>query len=89
MFGILPAYGFFIRHAKGIELQDIDVGFTKDDFRPAFVLDQVDGIDLQNCQAPKVSGVPTLVMMKAKKVKAHQFAGIPDFSIDADARTEK
>ena len=29
MFGIVPAYGFFIRHAKGIELSDVDVGYNE------------------------------------------------------------
>ena len=41
MFGMLPAYGFFIRHAKGIELNDVEVGFMKEDRRPAFVLESV------------------------------------------------
>jgi hypothetical protein len=36
---MLPAYGFFIRHAKGIELNDVDVAYIKEDRRPAFVLD--------------------------------------------------
>ena len=41
MFGMLPAYGFFIRHAKGIELTNVEVGFMQEDRRPAFVLDHV------------------------------------------------
>ena len=69
MFGMVPAYGFFIRHASGIELNDVDVGYLKEDRRPAFVLDSVDGIELENCKAQKANGVPTLVMMKAKGVK--------------------
>ena len=44
MFGIVPAYGFFIRHASGIEMNDVDVSYLKEDRRPAFVLDSVDGI---------------------------------------------
>jgi len=39
MFGMLPAYGFFIRHAKGIELNNVEVGFMEEDRRPAFVLE--------------------------------------------------
>ena len=39
MFGMLPAYGFFIRHAGNIELNDVDVSFLQEDRRPAFVLD--------------------------------------------------
>jgi hypothetical protein len=38
IFGILPAWGFFIRHAKGIELDGIDLSTILPDKRPAFVL---------------------------------------------------
>jgi hypothetical protein len=38
MFGILPAWGFFIRHAKGIELDGLDLSTMTPDQRPAFVV---------------------------------------------------
>ena len=41
MFGITPAYGFYVRHARGISFDDVEVSFEKDDARPAFVLDDV------------------------------------------------
>jgi hypothetical protein len=34
MFGLLPAHGFFIRHAKGIEMANVEVGFLDEDRRP-------------------------------------------------------
>jgi polygalacturonase len=88
MFGILPAYGFFIRHAKGIELNDVQVATLKEDRRPAFVLDSVEGIELENCKAARVDGVPALVVMKAKSVSAHRCAGIADFQGDSLDRKE-
>jgi len=88
MFGILPAYGFFLRHAKGIELNDLQVATLKEDRRPAFVLDSVEGIEFENCKAAQVNGVPTLVMMKAKGVSTHHCAGIPDFQADSVAHKE-
>jgi hypothetical protein len=60
MFGMLPAYGFFIRHAKGIELNGIEVDYMKEDRRPAFVLDSVEGITLEHCKAARASGAPGL-----------------------------
>lgn len=45
MFGVLPASTFYIRHAKNITFDNIRVSFAKEDFRPAFVLDNVHGID--------------------------------------------
>uniref|UniRef100_Q01X09 Glycoside hydrolase, family 28 n=1 Tax=Solibacter usitatus (strain Ellin6076) TaxID=234267 RepID=Q01X09_SOLUE len=88
MFGILPAYGFFIRHAAGIQLNDIDVSYIKEDRRPAFVLDSVDGVTLENCKARRTATVPTLVMMNAKAVEARHCAGLPDFRTDSAARKE-
>jgi len=88
MFGIVPAYGFFIRHASGIELNDVDVSYLKEDRRPAFVLDGVDGIALENCKAQKANGVAMLVMMNAKDVEAHHCAGLADFRADSAARKE-
>lgn len=45
MFGVLPASTFYVRHAKNITFDNIRVSFQKEDFRPAFVLDNVHGID--------------------------------------------
>src|ERR1035441_5381980 len=54
MFGMMPAYGFFFRHVKGVELHNVEVGFLKEDRRPPFVLDTVKEGDLQHVKAQKV-----------------------------------
>ncbi len=51
MFGITPAYGFYLRHVNGIELNNVEVRFDSEDQRPAFVLDQVEDADLINVKA--------------------------------------
>jgi hypothetical protein len=88
MFGILPAYGFFIRHAAGVQLNDVDVSYTKEDNRPAFVLDSVNDVSLENCRAEKTSGARTLVMANAKAVETRHCANLPDFHGDAATRKE-
>jgi hypothetical protein len=45
MFGDIPAYGFFIRHVQGIELNNVEVSYASADMRPAFVLKDVSGAD--------------------------------------------
>jgi polygalacturonase len=42
MFGILPAYGFYIRHASNISFEDIRLSTKEEDLRPAFY-----GVDLK------------------------------------------
>ncbi len=38
MFGTLPAYGFYVRHAARVEVNHVDLRFEKENLRPAFVL---------------------------------------------------
>ncbi len=42
----LPAWGFYIRHAKNIVMDDVQLIAQKADYRPAIVLDDVHGITL-------------------------------------------
>lgn len=88
MFGILPAYGFFIRHAKGIELNDVSVSYMQEDRRPAFVLDSAERITLENCKPQKAQGAPGLVMMKSKSITVHNCEGLADFKGDSVASKE-
>lgn len=41
MFGELPAWGVYIRHARDIQFTDLTISATKTDFRTAIVLDDV------------------------------------------------
>ena len=41
MFGVLPAYAFYVRHARDVHLSDIRIAMRRQDARPAFVLDDV------------------------------------------------
>jgi hypothetical protein len=43
MFKELPAWGFFIRHAKGIKFENVTLSCEKKDYRTAIVLDDVHG----------------------------------------------
>ncbi len=46
MFKELPAWGFYIRHAKGIKLENITLSAERKDYRTALVLDDVHGAEL-------------------------------------------
>jgi hypothetical protein len=88
MFGMLPAYGFFVRHARGIELTNVEVGFMQEDRRPAFVLDSVDGADFQHVKAQKAAGVSTIVLKKVRNFTSHSCTPLPDAQIPAVERRE-
>lgn len=46
MFGELPAWGFYVRHVEGLTMKNISVQAREKDYRPAFVFDDVDGLQL-------------------------------------------
>jgi polygalacturonase len=66
MFGTMPAYGFFIRHVKGIELRDVEVSYIKDDARPAFVLEDVKGVEFNHVKAQHADDSPVFVLKNVR-----------------------
>ncbi len=88
MFGMMPAYGFFVRHARGVELSNVEVGFMKEDTRPAFVLDNVKGIDFRHVRAQKAGGVPSFVLLNVEDFTAHGSPVIADTHVDKVERKE-
>ena len=47
----LPAWGFYIRHAKNVHFQNVKLTAEAKDYRPAFVFDDVQGGSLTNVKA--------------------------------------
>ena len=63
MFGYsLPAYGFYVRHAKNISFQNVDFQLRNPDMRPAYALDDVQDIVIQTKGNP-----PFLVKQELRK----------------------
>ena len=82
MFGVLPAYGFFIRHAKNVSLNSIDVRYSREESRPAFMLDDVTGADFVHVNAQKAANVPAFVLKNVRDFNAVQCKGISDSHFD-------
>jgi len=64
MFGTMPAYGFYFRHLKGLQLSDVEVRTMKDDARPAFVLDDVEHADFIHVKTQTGAGAFALDNVK-------------------------
>ena len=78
MFGTMPAYGFFVRHVKNLELRDVDVTFVKDEMRPVMVLNDVAGADFDHVKARRMPGVPFFMLQKVSDFAVHNCPGLPD-----------
>ena len=48
MFGELPAWGFYIRHVKGLEMKNIKLKILEPDYRPSIVFDNVHDVKINN-----------------------------------------
>jgi len=56
MFGAMPAYGFFIRHAREIEITETKLSYIQPDARPAFVLNDVQDAVFARLNAQRGTG---------------------------------
>jgi hypothetical protein len=63
MFGILPAFGFYTRHAEGLTMTNVQVRWDNVDARPAMVFDDVKALDLDGFRAGTMSGSQPMVWM--------------------------
>jgi hypothetical protein len=61
MFGVLPAYGLYARHVRGLTVRDVSFTTTIEDGRPAIVLDDIDTGDLRGVRARVKANVPAVV----------------------------
>jgi polygalacturonase len=83
MFGDLPAYGFFIRHIKGLQMRDVEVSYLTPDQRPAFWLNDVIGAEFIHVKAQREVDVPTFVLKHVSNFSLQQSWPL------ADQRLEK
>ena len=78
MFGIIPAYGFFVRHVKGIEFNDVQVTVQAEDQRPAFLLEDVSDAEFNRLKADHAPAIPTFVLKNVTDFSLRQSRGLPD-----------
>jgi hypothetical protein len=63
MFGRLPAYGMYIRHADRIRMHNLDLIADKADERPAIVCDDVSDLVVSGLEATSPTGDTPLVLL--------------------------
>lgn len=64
MFGELPVWGFYIRHADGIKIKNMVLTCKGADYRPAFIADDVKGLSLNSLSIPQVKAKPVVLLNK-------------------------
>jgi polygalacturonase len=81
MFGDIPAYGFFIRHVKGLEMNNVELHYMKEELRPPFILNDVKGATFRFLKAQHAETVPTFVLRDVQEFITHQ-SSVPDTRLE-------
>ncbi len=79
MFGELPATGFFIRHARNVEMSNVEIQTDRPDARPAFWLQDVTGADFFRLRLP--SG-PRFALDGVSRFRSFGSQGAADVSFE-------
>jgi hypothetical protein len=72
MFGELPAWGLFVRHARNIRCENVQFSLAAPDFRPAIVVQDVEGWDVTRLRVTGKSGEPALLLADVRKETLRQ-----------------
>jgi hypothetical protein len=80
-FGVIPAYGFFIRHVKNIRMNDVTISFLNKDYRAPFILDGVINAAFRNIEAQTAQGIPALILNEVTDFTIKNSAGVKDIQI--------
>ncbi len=77
-FGVIPAYGFFIRHVNNIVMRDVTIEFFNNDYRPPFIINEVTGAIFRNVSAQKTKEASFFMLDKVKDFSLQNFNGLKD-----------
>jgi len=62
MFGELPVWGLYVRHAKGLTMKNIQLSYQKEDFRSACAFNDVDKLSITKMEIPNAKTPPVIVL---------------------------
>jgi polygalacturonase len=85
-FGVLPAYGLYVRHAAGITLDGVTLGVSARDTRPAIVLDDARDVTLRGVRTEPAPHVPALVLRDVEQVRLADSPPLRDRTVAHTAR---
>jgi hypothetical protein len=82
MFGKLPASGFFVRHARNLEFSNVELAWTEPDLRPAFWMQDVQGVDVFRFKLPRNNTGLAFALHDVSDFNLSASRGIPDVHLD-------
>lgn len=80
-FGILPVYGFFIRHAKNIELHNVNLYLLSEEKRPAIMLTDIQNMKMRNLNLPENQKSGKLILKDVNELSIKDSKPFKDLEI--------
>lgn len=81
MFGDMPSQGFYIRHARRVQLSGIRVESLTADQRPSFMLEQLEEVNCDGIYSHEQPGVPKFVLDGVRNFSLRACPGVPDLQL--------
>jgi polygalacturonase len=81
-FGILPSWGMFVRHVRGLVASNVGLSLMQDDLRPAFFLNDVKGIEFRFLKVPRYQNVSTFVLTNVDDFTVYRSGPVPDAHLE-------
>jgi polygalacturonase len=78
MFGVTPAYGLYVRHARNLELHHADLRSAGREGRPPVVLHDVDGAGFDHVRLAHDAAAPTFVLRDVRGFAVRNAIGLRD-----------
>jgi len=88
MFGTVPAYGLYVRHAKNVTLQRVAMSHDAEEHRPPVVLHDVDGVACVDLSARRSADGPWMALRDVRNLTVRGVDGIEDrrdYSVSSDS----
>ncbi len=82
---VMPSYGVFARHVKGLELANISLSVLNEDKRPAMICSDVDGLEVDNFKAQIGDGVTPAKLDNVKNIVVRNSPVLKDIA-SSDAK---
>jgi len=82
MFAVTPAHGFFIRHARGVEMNGVKIEHASEDLRPAFIVEDVEGADFTRIKVQGTAGTPAFGLRNVKAFSVWRSKPVADTELE-------
>jgi polygalacturonase len=80
MFGVTPAYGLYVRHARNLSVHHADLRTAAREGRPPVVLHDVDGAGFEHVRFAHDAAAPTFVLQEVRGFAVQDAQGMRDLA---------